>query len=46
MMKGRADLRTAGSAAASYESFMSDRFELGEMVAWVFNNEMQGYRMK
>ena len=46
MMKARADLREAGSAAASIQSYMSDRFELGEVVAWIFNNEMQGHRIK
>lgn len=46
MLQARADLRDEGSAAASTQSYMSDRFELGEMVAWIFNNEMDGYRMK
>lgn len=46
MVQARTDLREAGSAAATIYTFMSDRFELGEMVAWVFNNEMQGFRMK
>jgi len=46
MIRARADLRDEGSAAASIQSYMSDRFELGEMVAWIFNNEMDGYRMK
>ncbi len=46
MVRGRVDLREAGSAAATIESFMSDQFEIGEMVAWIFNNEMHGNRMK
>jgi hypothetical protein len=46
MVQARSDLREAGSAAATIHSFMSDRFELGEMVAWIFNNEMEGYRLK
>lgn len=46
MVQARSDLREAGSAAATIHSFMSDRFEIGEMVAWIFNNEMHGYRMK
>lgn len=46
MVQARTDLREAGSAAATIHSFMSDRFEIGEMVAWIFNNEMHGYRMK
>ena len=46
MLRARADLREAGSAAASISSYMSDQFELGEVVAWIFNNEMQGHRIK
>lgn len=46
MSQARSDLREAGSAAANIRTFMSDRFELGEVVAWIFNNEMEGYRVK
>jgi hypothetical protein len=46
MQQARSDLRHAGSAAASIQTFMSDRFELGEVVAWIFNNEMGGNRIK
>ena len=46
MVSARADLRNAGSAAASRRSYMSSRFEIGEVVAWIFNNEMEGYRIK
>jgi len=46
MLSARADLRNAGSAAASRRSYMSARFEIGEVVAWIFNNEMEGYRIK
>jgi hypothetical protein len=46
MLAARAVLRHAGSAAASLESYMGDRFEIGEVVAWVLNNEMDGYRVK
>ncbi len=46
MVKGRATLRELGSAAASIESFMATGFEIGEVVAWIFNNEMGGYRQK
>ncbi len=46
MQQARTDLRKAGSAAANIQSFMSDRFELGEVVAWIFNNEMGGNRIK
>lgn len=46
MTQARSDLRQEGSAAATIRSYMSDRFELGEVVAWIFNNELGGYRMK
>jgi hypothetical protein len=46
MTRARSDLREEGSAAATLRSYMSDRFELGEVVAWIFNNEMDGYRIK
>ena len=46
MTQARTDLRDSGSAAATIHSYMSDRFELGEVVAWIFNNEMEGCRVK
>ena len=46
MVKARTDLRELGSAAASRESYMQATFEPGELVAWIFNNEMGGYRVK
>jgi hypothetical protein len=46
MQQARTDLRKSGSAAASRRSYMSKSFEIGEVVAWIFNNEMDGYRVK
>lgn len=46
MLRARADLRDEGSAAASIQSFISNGFEIGEVVAWIFNNEMGGNRVK
>jgi hypothetical protein len=46
MIKTRADLRTEGSAAANIRSYLPASFETGEVVAWIFNNEMRGYRVK
>ncbi|MCB9705131.1 MAG: hypothetical protein H6711_24855 [Myxococcales bacterium] len=46
MVQARTDLRRAGSAAATIHSYMSDRFDIGEVVAWIFNNEMGGNRVK
>jgi hypothetical protein len=25
---------------------MSEKFEIGEVVAWIFNNELKGHRVK
>ena len=46
MGQTRADLREAGSAAASHHTYSAAGFEIGEVVAWIFNNEMKGYRIK
>ncbi len=46
MRQARAELRDAGSAAASIRTYIGDHFEIGEVVAWIFNNEMGGHRMK
>ncbi|MFT5680075.1 MAG: hypothetical protein ACI8RZ_000980 [Myxococcota bacterium] len=46
MIQARAVLRDAGSAAASTQSYLGNHFEIGEVVAWIFNNEMGGYRVK
>ncbi len=46
MFQARSDLREAGSAAATTSSYMSERFEIGEVVAWIFNNELGGHRVK
>jgi hypothetical protein len=46
MLTARAELRDTGSAAATIQTYLGDGFEIGEVVAWVFNNEMGGYRIK
>jgi hypothetical protein len=46
MLAARAVLRDAGSAAASIHTYSADTFEIGEVVAWIFNNELGGYRIK
>jgi hypothetical protein len=46
MIQARAVLRYTGSAAANIRTYSSDKFEIGEVVAWIFNNEMGGYRIK
>ena len=46
MLNLRAELRDSGSAAATTSTYLGDGFEIGEVVAWVFNNEMGGNRIK
>jgi hypothetical protein len=46
MVKARIELRATGSAAASTRSYLPTEFEIGEVVAWIFNNEMGGCRIK
>lgn len=46
MTAARSELRSAGSAAASIRSYLPTEFEIGEVVAWIFNNELGGYRIK
>lgn len=46
MLDSRARLRATGSAAASMETWSGDHFEIGEVVAWIFNNELEGFRIK
>jgi hypothetical protein len=46
MISARLELRDAGSAAASIHTYLPSSFEIGEVVAWIFNNEMGGYRIK
>ncbi|NCG18352.1 MAG: hypothetical protein GWP91_04975 [Rhodobacterales bacterium] len=46
MVEARMELRDMGSAAATTQSYLPTEFEIGEVVAWIFNNEMGGYRIK
>lgn len=46
MIDARIELRDEGSAAASIQSYLPTDFEIGEVVAWIFNNEMGGFRIK
>ncbi len=46
MVDARIELRFQGSAHASTKSYLPTEFEIGEVVAWIFNNEMGGYRIK
>jgi hypothetical protein len=39
-------VRGKGSAAVNREAYLFDQIFIGEVVGWVFNNEMGGYRIK
>ncbi|MDQ3802385.1 MAG: hypothetical protein M3416_00795 [Acidobacteriota bacterium] len=39
-------LRGRGSAAITSEAYLSDDIQIGAIVAWIFNNEDFGYRIK
>ncbi len=45
MIVARDRLVTKGSAAFTLETYLSQEIEIGEVVAWIFNNEMDGSRM-
>jgi len=46
MKRTRESLRGRGSAAVTREAYLYDEIHIGEVVGWVFNNEMGGYRIK
>jgi hypothetical protein len=46
MLEARTDLRHGGSAASNIRTYLRDTLEIGEVVAWIFNNEMGGHRVK
>ncbi len=46
MQRAQEKLRGRGSSAVTIEAYLSEEIEIGDVVAWVFNNEEQGYRIK
>ena len=46
MHRAREQLRGRGSAAVNRKAYMYNKIFIGEVVGWVFNNEMGGYRIK
>ncbi len=46
MERTRKSLRGRGSAAVTTEAYLYEEIRIGEVVAWVFNNEVEGYRIK
>jgi hypothetical protein len=39
-------LHTRGSSSVTMKSYLADKIEIGTVVAWIFNNEVKGYRIK
>ncbi len=46
MERTRKAVRGRGSAAVTTEAYLFQEIRIGEVVAWVFNNEAEGYRIK
>lgn len=46
MQRTRQNVYSQGSAAVSLSTYLGDSIEIGDVVAWIFNNEMDGYRLK
>jgi hypothetical protein len=46
MQATRSSVYAQGSAAVSLNTYLGDAIDIGDVVAWIFNNEMQGYRLK
>ncbi len=46
MSTARQELARKGSAAVSRETYLPVGLKIGDVVAWIFNNEMEGYRIK
>jgi hypothetical protein len=46
MDRAREELTRKGSAAVSRHTYLPVGFKIGDVVAWIFNNEMGGYRIK
>ena len=46
MDRARDELARKGSAAVSRETYLPTALKIGDVVAWIFNNEMGGFRVK
>jgi hypothetical protein len=42
----REELVALGSAAVSRETYLPTNLKIGDVVAWIFNTELEGYRVK
>ena len=46
MQRSQHLLHTRGSSAITMKAYLSDSIEIGAVVAWIFINESEGYRIK
>ncbi len=46
MRRAQQALRGRGSAAITMDAYLDEEIRIGDVVAWVFNNEAVGYRIK
>ncbi|GAH15803.1 unnamed protein product, partial [marine sediment metagenome] len=46
MGRAKQELCGKGSAAVDREMYIYDEIKIGEVVSWIFNTEMRGYRLK
>lgn len=46
MERARQKIRMRGSAAVTREAYLSNEIHIGEIVGWILNNELEGYRIK
>lgn len=45
MQRGRQSMRGKGSAAVNRAAYLHEDIQIGEVVSWIFNNEIGGYRL-
>ncbi|MGE5261818.1 MAG: hypothetical protein ACM3S0_00430, partial [Acidobacteriota bacterium] len=46
MQRAQQQIRGRGSAGITMEAYVQEEIHIGDVVAWVFNNEEIGYRIK
>lgn len=46
MRRARHMLHTRGTSSLTMKAYLPETIEIGEVVAWIFNNDAQGYRIK
>ncbi len=46
MRRAQQQIRGRGSAAIAMDAYLAEEIRIGEVVAWVMNNEVGGYRIK